>query len=78
MYAIIAPAYAYWLFPLFHLETSVHKNNNKYFCDLISCTADVLTQSFVLELSFKSVPRKRNERIRISAVQEIRLQNYLL
>jgi hypothetical protein len=33
---------------------------------------------FVFELSLKLVPRKRNERVRTSAVQEIRLQNYLL
>jgi hypothetical protein len=44
-YAIIAPAYVDCLFSLFHVEPIVHKNNNKYFCDLISCTAGVLTQS---------------------------------
>jgi hypothetical protein len=34
--------------------------------------------SFVLELNFKSVPRKINERVRTSAVQEIKFQNYIL
>jgi hypothetical protein len=33
-YAIIAPAYAYWLFPPFHLEPIVHKNNNNNFVPL--------------------------------------------